>query len=839
MKKVEKNIAKILIALSLFALLPLPAVPVFSATEPVCSKSTHMYNSDTGKVCPFGGEAGGNTSTRGSSTQSSVPTGPKLFVHTSDEATLITQTSATLHGAGGMVVTLLPGCVSLEGFSSTVENLLCSGSAALNSSSTLPITAYFRYSSLPISPVYCNDIYGSNMISTNDIKLGQDSPQPDGQNANSYSNGMNTFSQGITNLRPNTTYYYCAILSNRENIAYGGESIVKEFHTNCNVTTAETKSATSVRSGSARLNGSFCSTNPSVETSFEYREAFDGETSAPEWRKVGKLNREKGDKSNIYGNFSFNLSGLTSGTEYKFQAVAEAEAEIDASGLVVKAEITALGLTLDFTTLPASTSSKPSVECTLPQIYNWSTKACASPPVPKPDLVASVYNLSQYTVDVPHTFSAVVRNLGGVLAGGPPNSVYHLFQYDEDADHNSGVANFIASTIAPINARGGTATITNSHTFSSTGTKYIRACADLNDSFASTISESNENNNCSPWVGIRAAGSSTIGINACVNGADNYSLCTTKDGVCINGATNPPICITPTVTCTPPQFYDTPTGTCINPISCELPEVYFRPTNSCVTPPTCVLPQVLNPSSNTCITPPSPEFCQTNPTDLLCLPGPGWTWDGSGWTGGNWNGGTWTGGGWNGDTWNGGTWNGTEGTWDGNTWTSGGWGGNGNTWSGGGWRNGSWSGGSWKNKGGIGVGGAGNYRIINSTLLVLGQVITPPWDAIVRYHEGIEHVFARQIKADREFAKLYGYVEGADIQTFAWDLSHLFAKMFGYVDSSGREIRVSFPDIAAYQLQLTGNKLTVYEYYAGKIVDVRNVTTDFKNASNYEYYYKK
>ena len=116
---------------------------------------------------------------------------------------------------------------------------------------------------------------------------------------------------------------------------------------------------------------------------------------------------------------------------------------------------------------------------------------------------------------------------------------------------------------------------------------------------------------------------------------------------------------------------------------------------------------------------------------------------------------------------------------------------------------------------------------------------TPPWDAIVRYHEGIETVFARQIVADKEFAKLYGYVEGTHLQTFAGELAHLFAKMFGYVDGSGREIRVSFPDVAAYQLQLTGNKLTVYEYFAGKIIDIRNVTTDFKNASDYEYYFKK
>ena len=58
-------------------------------------------------------------------------------------------------------------------------------------------------------------------------------------------------------------------------------------------------------------------------------------------------------------------------------------------------------------------------------------------------------------------------------------------------------------------------------------------------------------------------------------------------------------------------------------------------------------------------------------------------------------------------------------------------------------------------------------------------------------------------------------------------------------NENGKEIRVSFPDVAAYQLQLVGNKLTVYEYYNNKVVDVQNVTTTFKNISNYEYYFKK
>lgn len=131
--------------------------------------------------------------------------------------------------------------------------------------------------------------------------------------------------------------------------------------------------------------------------------------------------------------------------------------------------------------------------------------------------------------------------------------------------------------------------------------------------------------------------------------------------------------------------------------------------------------------------------------------------------------------------------------------------------------------------------GDGNNGIINTPLHTLGQTVTPPNNAVVRFEEGIETVFVRQIIADKTFAKMYGYQDGNDIQTFAWNLADQFARSFGYVNSGGREIRVSKPDVAAYQLQLIGSKLTVYEYYYNKIVDVRNMTTVFKNASGYKY----
>ena len=195
-----------------------------------------------------------------------------------------------------------------------------------------------------------------------------------------------------------------------------------------------------------------------------------------------------------------------------------------------------------------------------------------------------------------------------------------------------------------------------------------------------------------------------------------------------------------------------------------------------------------------------------------------------------------------------GTWSsgngGNSGTWstgiDSGTWvTTSGTGGTGVvTWTGTGNGVGAWSGatgsGTWSNGRGAGSAGTGVW-----SNLILGQNATPPNDAIVRYHEGIETVFTRQILANPTYLETFGYQAGTDLSTFAWNLSDQLARMFGYVNENGREIRVSLPDIAAYQLQLEGNKLTVYEYYDGRIVDIRNATTVFKTASGYEYYFQK
>ncbi len=404
---------------------------------------------------------------------------------TTGDATGVTNTSATLHGYGGDA----------------------------DPNSTMPVTGYFRYSTAKVAPIFCNDIYGTQMVATGDISLGSDGT-------------WKSFSQNIYNLAPDTTYYYCAIVSDKNNIAYGSESRVKEFHTACYQTTINTLDATNVQSTSANLKGSYCSTQSSVKTSFNYREAKPGETPPP-WKEVASTSHAKGSgSSNVYGNITFLLTSLAPNTTYQFKAVAVDQGTSKA---------TTEGSILNFTTLP------------------------------------------------------------GVTGGGSGGST----------QSNSG----------------------------------------------------------------------TSGVTT-----NNGSTVTTGVGF---GFTN---------------------------------------------------------------------------------------------TGGNKNN----------------------------------------------------SGNSNGNNGGIFTGN-----------LQLGQTATPPGLALVRFHEGVETVFARQIMSNTDLARAYGYQAGMDLQTFAWDLADQLAKIFGYVSPSGKEIRVSQPDIAAYQLVYTGNRLTVYEYYNGKIVDIQSATSTLKNASGYEYYFNK
>ncbi|MFH1608839.1 MAG: hypothetical protein ABH951_02360, partial [Patescibacteria group bacterium] len=123
--------------------------------------------------------------------------------------------------------------------------------------------------------------------------------------------------------------------------------------------------------------------------------------------------------------------------------------------------------------------------------------------------------------------------------------------------------------------------------------------------------------------------------------------------------------------------------------------------------------------------------------------------------------------------------------------------------------------------------------------LTLDQIIAPPDYAIVRYHEGVEHVFVKQLVNNLELAKTLGYREEMNLETFAWDMADFLARTFGYVSQSGKEVRVSPPDRAAYQINLKNGQFTIYEYFDSRIIAIRNITSVLKSKYYYEYYFTK
>lgn len=414
----------------------------------------------------------------------------------------------------------------------------------------------------------------------------------------------------------------------------------------------------------------------------------------------------------------------------------------------------------------------------------WSNIAVATPPSPGPDLTASVVYSDNSPVSGQNiTYQATITNQGTASTG---TDFFNQFQVADAAGGKGTITKAPSQKMSALPA-GESGTIEYSFLPPSTGTWSIRVCADVNGD----VTETNENNNCGSWANIY------IRTPYSPPGPPNW------DGTNWNG------------------HWTSPDGT---------------------------------------------DYWNTNPFGSGTFSG--WTWhgnDGSTWQGGtvdngNFNGGTWTGPDgeiWDGGTlsngtWSGGSWiarggNWTGGSWNNGVWSGGTWTDGTNTWTGGTWSNGTWFGGNWNGQtGGSGQGsggqngGQGGGQGSGGQGTQIGQHAIPPSDAIVRYHEGIETVFARQIVNRADLAAKLGYKDGMNLQQFAWTVADNLARhSFAYISPQGVEVRVSYPDVAAYELRLSGDTLLVYEYYNDVIVDIRNTTTVFKNKSYYEYYFQK
>ena len=118
----------------------------------------------------------------------------------------------------------------------------------------------------------------------------------------------------------------------------------------------------------------------------------------------------------------------------------------------------------------------------------------------QPDLTAGPVTPITATINVAQIFNSTISNIGTGAASG---TITHLFQYDDDADHTAGVTTSTATSTSTISANTGTVVVTNLHNFTTSGTKYIRVCADNNASFVGTVPESDENNNCNAsWTSV-------------------------------------------------------------------------------------------------------------------------------------------------------------------------------------------------------------------------------------------------------------------------------------------------------------------------------------------------
>ena len=183
---------------------------------------------------------------------------------------------------------------------------------------------YFRYSTMATPPIFCNDIFGSNMRS---IAAGTNIT---GQNSSGLV-GNGSFSARATDLTESTTYYYCAVVSNQaENpkeikIKYGEvKSVTTPPCSTCPHTKIITRPASVLGARSANLRGEYGSSK-GVTTYFEYK-PVDGIAQQSQdsggtvnWIKT----TEENHAPNTFGKITFLVNGLQSNTNYTFRAVGE------------------------------------------------------------------------------------------------------------------------------------------------------------------------------------------------------------------------------------------------------------------------------------------------------------------------------------------------------------------------------------------------------------------------------------------------------------------------------------------------------------------------------------
>jgi hypothetical protein len=212
------------------------------------------------------------------------------------------------------------GVVTVAASSVASTSATLNGSANPNGDAT---TGWFRYATS--SPGICNDSFGTRLPASGGTALGSGTSSV-------------AYSQGLSGLSPNTTYYFCAIAQNGSGTALGS---VLSF-TTLSAPSVVTVGASGVASTSATLDGMV---NPNGQTTtgwFRYSTSSGtcSDSFGTRFPASGGSALGSGTSSVSY---SQGLSGLTPNTTYYFCAVAQ-----NGTG-------TAFGSVLSFTTPSAPT----------------------------------------------------------------------------------------------------------------------------------------------------------------------------------------------------------------------------------------------------------------------------------------------------------------------------------------------------------------------------------------------------------------------------------------------------------------------------------------------------
>jgi len=152
------------------------------------------------------------------------------------------------------------------------------------------------------------------------------------------------FSADISGLTPSTLYHCRAVATSGSTTVYGGDM---SFTTTASALSVATNDATSVTASGATLNGNLTDLGPnaSVQVYFQY-----GTTAA-----YGSTTTTQAKTAT--GAFSHNLSGLLSGTEYHYRAVAVGSTTVYGSDKTFTTPVGSLAVTTGSASAIGSTSA--------------------------------------------------------------------------------------------------------------------------------------------------------------------------------------------------------------------------------------------------------------------------------------------------------------------------------------------------------------------------------------------------------------------------------------------------------------------------------------------------